>query len=582
MLPFLTYPLALFALASLPALTAIYILRNRFRRRPVSSLVLWRFRLQSREGGAKVHKLQLPLLFFLELIALLLLATAAAAPHWKLAQAARPLIVVLDDSISMRAVSANQSSQARARAFLEKTCRFQPPPSTRLIVAGAEPQLLGAPTRTWPEVEALLNQWRCLAPAASLDAAITLASEIGHREANILVLTDHAPPEEKFSTDRLQWRSFGIATDNLGIINASRTANGDQDRCLVEIANFSSATRSARIVVAAGTNAQETVLSLAPLDKQRLVFNIPDATPSITATLASDALAEDNQVQLLPPIRRRVRVQVALTNPALNELIDRTLAATGLRAAISDHPQLVIHSSDTSPSPDAWSLRWVVPEKPSAYSGPFIIDTSHPLAEGLALRGVVWAGTAATNVAGDLPVVLAGNIPLLSAREDFTGRQFLTLNLNPDLSTLPATPDWPVLFWNLLAWRAAQIPGLAESNARLGSEVILKTTGDPVTVTWPDHTVKTFTKTADRLALETPLPGIYSVSMGPFTNTFAVNTLAADESDLQACAAGTWGEWRIDAERRYEQSPMAWIFALGALAVLIAHLYLVASGKGGK
>ena len=33
MIPFLTYPLALLALASIPALAAIYLLRNRFRRK---------------------------------------------------------------------------------------------------------------------------------------------------------------------------------------------------------------------------------------------------------------------------------------------------------------------------------------------------------------------------------------------------------------------------------------------------------------------------------------------------------------------------------------------------------------------
>ena len=64
MIPFLTYPLAMLALATLPALAAIYILRNRFRRRQVSSLLLWRFHVQSKQGGAKVHRLQLPLLFF--------------------------------------------------------------------------------------------------------------------------------------------------------------------------------------------------------------------------------------------------------------------------------------------------------------------------------------------------------------------------------------------------------------------------------------------------------------------------------------------------------------------------------------
>jgi hypothetical protein len=116
MIPFLTYPLALIAMASLPALAAIYILRNRFRRRQVSSLMLWRFRIQSKEGGARIHRLQLPLIFFLELLALLLLVTAAAGPHWKLPQATRPLIVVLDDSFSMRAVSMTRSGRISALA----------------------------------------------------------------------------------------------------------------------------------------------------------------------------------------------------------------------------------------------------------------------------------------------------------------------------------------------------------------------------------------------------------------------------------------------------------------------------------
>ena len=66
MIPFLAYPLALIALASLPALAAIYILRNRFRRRQVSSLLLWRFRVLSQEGGTRVNRIQLPLLFFLK------------------------------------------------------------------------------------------------------------------------------------------------------------------------------------------------------------------------------------------------------------------------------------------------------------------------------------------------------------------------------------------------------------------------------------------------------------------------------------------------------------------------------------
>ena len=111
------------------------------------------------------------------------------------------------------------------------------------------------------------------------------------------------------------------------------------------------------------------------------------------------------------------------------------------------------------------------------YTGPFVVDNSHPLAKGIALQGVVWAGAGATNSPGEIPVILAGNVPLLSVREDLAGGRHLNLNFNPEISTVQSTPDWPVLFWNILTWRISEMPGLKESNARLGTEVTLKTTG---------------------------------------------------------------------------------------------------------
>ena len=583
MIPFLAYPLALLALATVPALVAIYVLRNRYRRRRVSSLMLWKFNAQSKAGGAKVHRLQIPLLFFLELLVLLLLVTAATGPHWKLPQSTRPLIVILDDSFSMRALHTDASAQARAEKFLEQLFRHQPPPSTRLILAGTGPRLLGVPAKTWPEVKALLRQWQCWSPNAAMDSAITLASELGKQQANILILTDHKPADEKITNPRLAWRAFGWPVANVAIVNASRTAFGDQDRCLLEIANLSANPTTTKILVQSGTNVPQSQLaSLGAQERQRFVFNIPSGTPSLKAVLEPDALIEDNEVHLLPPIRKHIRVQVALTNEALSALVNRTLDATGLRAALTENPELIIHETDAVAGSNCWSLRCWLPANASAFTGPFIVDSSHPLAEGIALEGVIWAGAALTNSPGDVPVILAGNTPLLSVREDALSRRHITLNLNPQLSTLTSTPDWPILFWNILQWRAAEMPGLKESNARLGSEVILKTKGEPVTVIRPDGTANSFAKTADQLAIETPLPGIYSVAIGSVTNRFAVNPLAADESDLSAAVTGHWGEWGTDSERRMEEASLVWIFGLAALALLVTHLYLVATAKGGS
>lgn len=582
MIPFLTYPLALVALAALPALAAIYILRNRFRRREVSSLVLWRFHVQSKSGGAKINRLQLPLLFFLELLVLILLVAAAAGPHWKQPQSARPLIIVLDDSFSMLAVRDNVSAQDRAQDFLQKLFRNQPPPSTRLILAGIAPRSLGSTVKSWRELAALLAHWKCRSPGAAIDSAITLAAELGKQEANILVLTDHKPAEEKISSQRLEWRSFGAPLDNFAIVNASRTAFGEQDRCLLEVANYSGSARSTRLLVQAGSNAtQGSAIQLGAHESQRIVFNIPGSTPSLHASLEADSLAEDNEVQLLPPMRKRVRAQVVLTNDNLSALVNRTLDATGLRAAISGEPELVIHEKDTAAAGSAWNLDWSTVGATNAYAGPFIVDNSHPLAEGLALDGVIWAAVAGPGDPGDVPVILAGNTPLLSARVDSIGRQHLTLNLNPELSTLPNTPNWPILFWNILSWRISEMPGLKDSNARLGTEVSLKTTGEAVTIIQPDGETRSFPKTGGELALETPVPGIYTVVTGGTTNRFSVNALVADESDLLACASGQWGRWSADMKRRQEETSSVWIFGLLALALLTTHLYLVVTAKGG-
>jgi len=76
----LTSPLSLIALAAIPVLVGIYLFRTRSRRYVVSSLFLWIDQQQSRQGGRQISKLQTPLLFFLELLALALLAFAAAGP----------------------------------------------------------------------------------------------------------------------------------------------------------------------------------------------------------------------------------------------------------------------------------------------------------------------------------------------------------------------------------------------------------------------------------------------------------------------------------------------------------------------
>src|SRR5438874_11188292 len=123
MLPVFTTPLAFLGLLALPALTAIYLLHNRAKPRPVSSLLLWVDARPAPEGGRRVDRLRPPLAFWLELLALLLLVLAASGPPWPANPGARPLVAVLDDSFSMLAGEPDSPRKRAADALLEELPR---------------------------------------------------------------------------------------------------------------------------------------------------------------------------------------------------------------------------------------------------------------------------------------------------------------------------------------------------------------------------------------------------------------------------------------------------------------------------
>ena len=90
---FFALPWMLLGLLGLPALAAIYWLRSRAKLRTVSSLFLWIDQRRPRQGGRIFQRLQTPLTFFLELLAIAAIAIAAAAPASPVSQYARPLVI---------------------------------------------------------------------------------------------------------------------------------------------------------------------------------------------------------------------------------------------------------------------------------------------------------------------------------------------------------------------------------------------------------------------------------------------------------------------------------------------------------
>jgi Aerotolerance regulator N-terminal len=584
LIPVFAFPLAFIGLIAVPALIAIYFLRSRARERRVSSLLLWLQERQMWDGGQRVHRLQTPLLFFLELLAILLLVTAAAGPKLRAGEGGRPLVIVLDDSFSMLAGNEVSPRNSAARAIEKELAsnRYEP---VRFVLAGEAPQVLGE----GKAVEELLRGWKCAAPAARMEEAIALAFELGRSRARVLAITDH-PPADAISDSRLQWWAFGSSRPNVAFINAARTTRDNEDRLLMEIANLSSQPTSTTLTIvsinlAGNNNPQSASISssnpqsflLGANETRRLVLTFKSGAPALRASLGGDALDVDNEVVLLPESERLVRVDLRVRDAALRAVIERALqSAQGVLLA-ADRPELVI--TDAEPKvedQEAWTLQIIAERDAASFLGPFVVDRAHPLSEGLSLGGVVWGSGRGEQLPGS-PIINAGNVPLLSDVERL-GRHELRLRLRPDLSTLQETPNWPILISNLINWRALSAPGLERTNVRLGSDAMLKVPAgvESVKVTDPLRRTTELPAREKTVTINAETIGVYQVDANQNRYSFAANALRREESDLTGAASGRWGNWANATEFQWEYRNIGWLFLLLALVVLAIHAWLVA------
>lgn len=536
---------------------------------------------QLKEGGLLIHRLQTPLLFFLELIAILLIVLAAAGPRVQAGPSSRPLIIVLDDSFSMLAGGAD-SPRRRAEKIVKSEMLDASSSTVHLVLAGESPQMLGEATSNEAEVDALLEKWRCFSPTADLQEGITFAFALSGERSRVLVVTDQKPPVDA-DFQKLEWRAFGRSQANIAFVNATRTSRDGHDRCLLEIANLSDKTQRTVLVIEnraePGSDEFQEIrrssIELAANGTERIVFNLKPGNGPLRARLDSDSLTIDNEVTLLPNGQRPVKVEIDIEDGSLRGLVENAISASTTAELDASDPDLTFTDKpERGSGSQSWIVRISADKDSESFIGPFVINRSHPLSEGLSLDGVIWGAGKSLTEAGS-PVILAGNTPLASDVGRADGAREIRFSFRPDLSTLQRTPAWPILIWNLLSWRASELPGVDQSNVRLGSEVMVKLPSGAasVEVIEPGNTIRSLAVLDRTVSFKPDAPGIYQVDGPDRRYHFAANALRKEESDLIASTAGNWGGLDAVYGDEREQKNIAWIFLLLLLLVLAIHLF---------
>lgn len=604
MIPTFAAPLFFWGALSLAGLAVIYMLRMRSRRKVVSSLLLWIDRHTADTGGRIWRRMRAPLLFFVELLALALLVLAAADPLWR--RAGRiPAIIILDDSYSMRAsltADGGGSGERTVRdAARERLAEILDGESlrARVILAGREPALLKETFESSAALARLDGQWDCWSSTADLDAALSLARQVGGPQTRLLVLTDHrrgdtgaekaiADETEKESEKRttrpvpvdpgsqVRWIALGRPLPNLALVGAVRRDSADGGLAVLEIANLSNRRETGELAVALGPRNSVKPFNIEAGDIARFSIPLEESSEPLEASLPPDALDADNRLVLLPEHPPKLRVSVGVAETRLRAAILKVLEADG-RCEITDVvPQLRLIDAPLPPRDDCWDVVFTNGPDAKPVLGPFVLDRTNLLLEGVSLEDVVLVESSGMDLPGD-PLVMS-DTGVLMALDRLGGRaRRLSIQFDAEKTTLLDSVDFPALVWNILQWRQTELPEYCRPNVPIGATTTLRLQPErkQAVLERPEGIKNELNPRDATVVFKTDRPGPYAVVLDENRLPLWAHVTFRDESDLRRGATGAWGKWEISQEARLDYRSAAAAMLFLALATWVVHGFVL-------
>jgi len=547
-------PLALWGLLSIPAILAMYLLKQKYRDYPVPSLFLWAAALDRSDAARPFQKLRRNTLLFLQLIAVLLLCGALSGPYITSASRAGEILLVLDCSLSMQATD-GRFAEARNEA-LRQVERMGTQGKAAVIVLGAEPYVASGFTSDKASLSARINALTPSNRPADMDAAAALAQAVAAQgNPEIILLTDS---DTAFEVPGRAVTRFlaGQNADNTAVTRVSTRREGERITCLVQVQSFSAVNISNSLALYTDDKLFSiTNITLAPGEELDVyIDNIPADTQTLVARLTEpDALEADNEgyACVYPETARRT---ILFTNR--NVFLENVLAilpnvelytgdpanvsaASGyylyvydgvLPDALPEDGHVLIFNPPVGNALFETSAAVVVSGFALSPAGTSDImpDVDFAVLKAKSLTTPDWMEAALT--AGDVPLVLAGQQE---------GRQVVIFAFDLHDTDLPLRKEFPIFMYDLCS-RFMPAEALAARELYVGEVIALAPEPDAMdmAVLQPDGTNVKLAPPFPALPLSTAnKPGLYTLLQTRADSVartlFAVNLLPGADSDLR-------------------------------------------------
>lgn len=526
-------PWGLIAFASVPLILIIHMFRSRFQPKKMAGLFLWTAPAVDPSTGRRLHRLEATRSLIAELILAILLSLLCCDLQLNEAPTADHRILILDSTAAMQARDSDtdtlQATRQRAADLVQDLSSSS---RVTVITSGQNPQVICGPAGLTSEALKAIESWLPIRRTHSLDSTLTLALELSGPKGTPHIISDR----ERGNDQRFVWHALGTPLANAGFLATRRTRGpSDSDRVFARIAAHSTRKMSSVMtVLVEGTVVQTHRLQFGDDGEQRLAFDVDAGDNDIVLRISDDALSIDNLSRLLRPERRILDVVINLQDPDSVDAIQNALDATqSTRVVKQGEPAHIIFTDDEKDLQDRSPNDWVclfsggkdTPKEAENWVGPFLMDQSHVLTQGLSLDGVVWGGVLPSMQPDCHPLILAGETVLLGEKQ-IGDRRNLIFNMRLNSGNLTRSPDWPVLIQNIVSERRRDIEGMERVNLRAGDDARLKLvegTSVKVIHTRPDGSTQDYApRRRVRLsALEEV--GLHTVQSGDTTYRLSVN-----------------------------------------------------------
>lgn len=492
----------------------LYLLRIRRRREVVTTAMFWSQVLRETPPRAWWRRLRYPLSLLLQLLLLVLLVLALCDPlRSGSEEAARTLVIVLDNSASMQATDVAPSRFAWAKRQAQSWVADLQENDRCAIITAASPAhvVVGLTSHPRPLHRALASIDVTDSPT-DLTHAVRLARQVLQERAaaRIIVLTDRTIPGESddahdASADSIadrqpttvDWYSCGMPTANVGITQwqvRREVADPTSFQAMIEIANQSEESAACRLSIELNGELLDTIpLQLEPNQFwQRSLEYASQVGGQLSARVEHpDRLAIDNVAVALVPAGVE---QPVILYPGGNLFLKSVLASIPLISVrettqLNDPPpanSIVICRDTELPDPLPQRLLVIQPKGDSPLwerdATDVAVDTvvGDRDAESSLLRHVDLSQVVLRDVQ---PIELSAGFkaiassveesPVYAARIS-NGQRTLVLNLSLERGDLPLRTAFPLLMANAIQW-------LQQSGGEWSPGV---RTGESATLSW--------------------------------------------------------------------------------------------------